>query len=59
MREILNRRCGVPQAQAESERGQWRREAAEKETRQAKHGLWADPNPDPPWAFRRQMSLGP
>jgi endonuclease YncB( thermonuclease family) len=28
--------------------------AAENEARTAKQGLWADPNPIPPWEFRRQ-----
>lgn len=26
---------------------------AEKEARSARRGLWADPNPTPPWDFRR------
>jgi len=26
----------------------------ENEAREAKRGLWADPNPIPPWEFRRQ-----
>jgi len=30
-------------------------EAAMQEARQARRGLWADPNPEPPWAFRRRM----
>lgn len=29
-------------------------EAAAREARQARRGLWADPNPEPPWAFRRR-----
>lgn len=29
-------------------------EAAEREARSAKDGLWADPHPLPPWAWRRQ-----
>ena len=29
-------------------------ELAENEARAAKRGLWADPNPVPPWEFRRQ-----
>lgn len=28
-------------------------EALEKEARKAKRGLWADPNPIPPWEWRR------
>ena len=27
-------------------------EALEREARAARRGLWADPNPVPPWAFR-------
>ena len=30
-------------------------EAAAREARQARRGLWADPNPEPPWVFRRRM----
>jgi endonuclease YncB( thermonuclease family) len=28
-------------------------EGLEKETREAKKGLWADPEPVPPWEWRR------
>ncbi|MDV7394253.1 thermonuclease family protein, partial [Arthrospira platensis SPKY1] len=28
--------------------------AAEQEARAARRGLWADPNPVPPWDFRRE-----
>ena len=33
-------------------------EAAAQEARQARRGLWSDPNPEPPWAFRRRMRVG-
>ncbi len=33
-------------------------DAAAQEARQARRGLWADPNPEPPWAFRRRMRGG-
>ena len=33
-------------------------EAAAQEARQARCGLWADPNPEAPWAFRRRMRRG-
>ncbi len=33
-------------------------EAAAQEAHQARRGLWADPNPEPPWAFRRRMRRG-
>ena len=33
-------------------------EAAAREARQTRRGLWADPNPEPPWAFRRRTRLG-
>lgn len=32
-------------------------EAAEKEARSARRGLWADHNPVPPWDWRRQQRL--
>lgn len=31
----------------------------EVEARVAKKGLWADPEPIPPWAFRKQQKAGP
>ncbi len=48
-------RGGRNDAPAEMQR---RLEAAEEDARQAKRGLWADPNPEPPWAFRRRERLG-
>lgn len=33
-------------------------EAAEGEARSARRGLWGDPNPQPPWAWRRQNGPG-
>ena len=33
------------------------REAGEADARQAQRGFWADPNPEPPWAFRRWLRL--
>lgn len=33
-------------------------EAAEQEARRAVRGLWADPNPEAPWAVRRRLRLG-
>ena len=30
-------------------------QAAEQEAWRAARGLWADPNPEPPWTFRRRM----
>jgi endonuclease YncB( thermonuclease family) len=27
---------------------------AEREAREKRRGLWADPNPDPPWEYRRE-----
>ncbi len=33
-------------------------EAAGQEARLARRGLWADPNPEPPWLFRRRMRPG-
>ena len=30
-------------------------QAAEQEAWRAARGLWADPNPEPPWKFRRRM----
>jgi hypothetical protein len=32
--------------------------AAEREARDAKRGLWADPHPVPPWEFRRERRRG-
>lgn len=29
--------------------------ALEQEARQAKLGLWIDPNPEPPWCYRKRM----
>lgn len=34
-------------------------EAAEREAREAKRGLWVDPSPTPPWEFRRTKKKAP
>jgi micrococcal nuclease len=33
-------------------------EKLELEARKAHHGLWADPNPIPPWEFRKMKNRG-
>jgi len=35
----------------------WDLTLAEDEARRAWRGLWRDPSPEPPWAFRRRMRL--
>ncbi len=37
---------------------QQRLETAEKEARRAVRSLWADPDLEPPWLFRRRERLG-
>ena len=43
---VYTRRCDRPICE------RWK--VLENEAREARRGLWADPNPIPPWEFRRQ-----